>query len=329
MKFRKITSLVLAPIVTICFLYSCIGGGTPKDENIVARIKKEDITKTEVDEYYSGLKNGFITQYGENYKESEDFKNVYLDLVEQYVEQKALVQYAKDESLVDDAEIQEKVDEEFENMKSIFGSDEAFETAIINSRFKDEEDYKNKLKISLIIEELINKETDNLKISSSEIKQYYNDNKTKFVKGPGADVYHIFVADEDTANTVLEKLNDGEDFGKLARTYSQDGSANVDGYLGYQEFDNSQLVKEFMDEVKDMEEGEIRGPVKTQFGYHIIKVENINSEEWTQDLDRVSKDIEDTLKSDKINETINSLFTKVKEKYDVKIYTENITGKKE
>ncbi len=104
----------------------------------------------------------------------------------------------KDESLVDDAEIQEKVDEEFENMKSIFGSDEAFETAIINSRFKDEEDYKNKLKISLIIEELINKETDNLKISSSEIKQYYNDNKTKFVKGPGADVYHIFVADEDT-----------------------------------------------------------------------------------------------------------------------------------
>ena len=84
MKFRKITSLVLAPIVTICFLYSCIGGGTPKDENIVARIKKEDITKTEVDEYYSGLKNGFITQYGENYKESEDFKNVYLDLDEQY-----------------------------------------------------------------------------------------------------------------------------------------------------------------------------------------------------------------------------------------------------
>ncbi|BAK81843.1 peptidyl-prolyl cis-trans isomerase [Candidatus Arthromitus sp. SFB-rat-Yit] len=328
MKFRKITSLVLAPILTMCFLFSC-GGGTPKDQNIVARIKKEDITKTEVDEYYSGLKNGFISQYGDNYKESEDFKNVYLDLIEQYVEQKALVKYAEDESLVNDGSIQEKVDEEFENMRSVFGSDEAFETAIINSRFKDEQDYKSKLKISLIIEELVNRETNNLKISSSEIKKYYDDNKSKFVKGAGADVYHIFVADEDTANTVLSKIDDGEDFGKLAKTYSQDGSASVDGYLGYQEFDNSQLVKDFMDEVKNMKEGEIRGPVKTQFGYHIIKVENVNSEEWTQDLDRVSKNIEDMLKSDKINETIDSLFTKVKEKYDVKIYRENITGKKE
>ena len=56
MKFRKITSLVLAPIVTICFYILVLVGVHRKDENIVARIKKEDITKTEVDEYYSGLK---------------------------------------------------------------------------------------------------------------------------------------------------------------------------------------------------------------------------------------------------------------------------------
>lgn len=328
MRFRKITSLVLIPILTMCFLYSCLGG-TPKDTNIVATIQKEDVTKTEVDEYYSGLENGFKAQYGDNYKESSDFKSIYLDLVEQYVEQKVLVQYAKDEGLVDEAKIQEQVDEEFENMKSIFESEEAFETAIINSRFKDEEDYKNKLKISLIIEELINNETNNLKISSSEIKEYYNNNQDKFTKDAGADVYHIFVPDEDTANTILEELDGGEDFGKLARIYSQDGSASVDGYLGYQEFDNSQLVEEFMDEVKDMKEGEIRGPVKTQFGYHIIKVENVNDKEWTQDLDRVSSSIEDTLKSEKINETMDSLVEKVKDKYKVKIYTENITGEKE
>lgn len=327
MKFKKLTSVILLPVISMLFLYSC-GFGAPKDPNVVGRILKEDVTVSEVDEYYSGLKNGFVTQYGDNYKESSEFKVIYLDLVEQYIEQKALVQHAKDENIVDEVKIQEQVDEEFENMKSIFESEEAFETAIINSRFKDEEDYKNKLKISLIIEELINSETDNLKISSSEIKDYYNNNKEKFTKGPGADVYHIFVPDEDTANIVLEKLDAGEDFGKLARVYSQDGSADVDGYLGYQEFDNSNLVEDFMKEVKDMEEGEIRGPVETQFGYHIIKIENLNEDEWVEDLDRVSKDIESVLKSNKINEVMDSLVEKVKSKYKVKIYAENITGEK-
>ncbi len=328
MRFRKLTSLILLPMLSMLFLYSCMSK-TPKDTNIVGRILKEDVTISEVDEYYSGLKNGFITEYGDNYKESEDFKTIYKDLVNQYIEQKVLVKYAKDENLIDESKIQEQVDEEFKNIKGIFESDEAFETAIINSRFKDEEDYKNKLKISLIIEELINKESSGIKISSSEIKEYYNNNKSKFTKGAGADVYHIFVPDEDTANKILEELDSGEEFDKLSSIYGQDGSASVGGYLGYQEFDNSSLVDEFMKVVKDMDEGEIRGPVQTQFGYHIIKVQNINKEDWTQDLESVSSEIESTLKAEKINDTMNTLVEKVKDKYKVKVYNENITGKKE
>ena len=214
-------------------------------------------------------------------------------------------------------------------MKSVFGNDEAFSTAIINSRFKDEEDYKSKLKISLIIEELIAKETENLKVSNSEIESYYKENSDKFVRGPGADVYHIFLNEESSALKVLDLLDNGEDFSKLAEIHSQDGSASVGGYLGYQEFENSQLVEEFMEEVRDMEEGEVRGPVKTQFGYHIIKVENVNEDEWTEDLDRVSKNIEETLKAEKINEVMDSLIQKAKDKYGVKIYEDNILGKKE
>ena len=84
-----------------------------------------------------------------------------------------------------------------------------------------------------------------------------------------------------------------------------------------------------MEEVRDMEEGEVRGPVKTQFGYHIIKVENVNEDEWTEDLDRVSKNIEETLKAEKINEVMDSLIQKAKDKYGVKIYEDNILGKKE
>ncbi len=329
MKLKRIVTLVL-PIITVFFLYSCFKeGSSHKDPEVVAKIEKELIKREEVDEYYDGLKNGFITQYGENYKESSDFKQLYLDLVNQYVEQKSLVQLAKDSGVFDETNIQKKVDEEFENMRSVFESEEAFVTAIVNSRFKDEEDYKSKLKISLIIEELISKETENLKISDADIKSYYNDNSDKFVKGPGADVYHIFLSDEKTALSVLDELDNGAKFSDLALTYSQDGSSSVGGYLGYQEFESSQLVDEFMSEVKDMKEGEVRGPVKTQFGYHIIRVENVNTKEWTEDLDRVSKNIEETLKAEKISKVIDSLIEKAREKYNVKVYKDNILDKKE
>ena len=329
MKLKRIVTLVL-PIITVFFLYSCFKeGSSHKDPEVVAKIEKELIKREEVDEYYDGLKNGFITQYGENYKESSDFKQLYLDLVNQYVEQKSLVQLAKDSGVFDETNIQKKVDEEFENMRSVFESEEAFVTAIVNSRFKDEEDYKSKLKISLIIEELISKETENLKISDADIKSYYNDNLDKFVKGPGADVYHIFLSDEKTALSVLDELDNGAKFSDLALTYSQDGSSSVGGYLGYQEFESSQLVDEFMSEVKDMKEGEVRGPVKTQFGYHIIRVENVNTKEWTEDLDRVSKNIEETLKAEKISKVMDSLIEKAREKYNVKVYENNILDKKE
>ncbi len=329
MKFRKIASVVL-PIMSMFLIYSCGSkSNSHKDPDVVAKIQKEEVKRQEVNEYYSGLENGFISQYGDNYEQSDDFKKLYLNLVDQYVDQRVLVQYAKDNNIVDETTVQEKVDEELKNTKSVFGNDEAFQTAIVNSKFKDEEDYKNKLKISIIIEELIAKETNNLKISDSDIKKYYDNNLDKFVKGPGADVYHIFLNEEALAEEAYEKINKGESFEDVSKEYGQDGSASVGGYLGYQEFENSQLVDEFMDEVKDMEEGEIKGPVKTQFGYHIIKVENINKDEWTQDIDRVSSIIEENLKAEKINDVMKSLIGEAREKYKVKIYEENILGKKE
>ena len=91
MKFRKIASLVLPVIIVFFTMYSCINkGSSHKDPEVVAKIEKEFVKKEEVNEYYSGLENGFIDQYGEDYKESDDFKQIYLDLVNQYVEQRVL-----------------------------------------------------------------------------------------------------------------------------------------------------------------------------------------------------------------------------------------------
>ncbi|MEO8393897.1 MAG: peptidylprolyl isomerase, partial [Chloroflexota bacterium] len=87
---------------------------------------------------------------------------------------------------------------------------------------------------------------------------------------PFIDARHILVADETTANTVLAALKAGESFASLAKSMSSDNSASGGGELGWAPATN--YVKEFADAAKAAEIGALVGPVKSQFGYHIIQV---------------------------------------------------------
>jgi len=81
---------------------------------------------------------------------------------------------------------------------------------------------------------------------------------------------HILVKKQSEAIAILDKIRQGEKFGKLARELSIDsGSAKRDGNLGY--FSRGKMVKEFETVAFNLEVGKISEPVKTQFGYHIIK----------------------------------------------------------
>ena len=80
---------------------------------------------------------------------------------------------------------------------------------------------------------------------------------------------HILVEKLSVAQEVLQKLNSGESFGKLAEQYSIDGSRKRGGDLG--EFGKGMMVKEFEQAAFALEKGQVSGIVKTQFGYHIIK----------------------------------------------------------
>jgi parvulin-like peptidyl-prolyl isomerase len=80
---------------------------------------------------------------------------------------------------------------------------------------------------------------------------------------------HILVEKMSTAQEVLDKINKGESFAKLAEEYSMDGTRKRGGDLGY--FGRGVMVKEFEDAAFKLEKGQVSGLVKTQFGYHIIK----------------------------------------------------------
>ena len=116
---------------------------------------------------------------------------------------------------------------------------------------------------------------------------------------------HILVKDEKTANDILARLNKGEDFAKLAKEFSIDPSKDNGGDLGY--FVKGMMVKEFGDAAFSMKKGEIsKAPVKTQFGYHILKIEDRRMQQ-KPDFAKVKDQVRGQLNEDLIRQMIDGL----------------------
>ncbi len=126
-------------------------------------------------------------------------------------------------------------------------------------------------------------------VDDAQLKAYYDEQKAKtperFAQAEQRRIRHILLAVNDPkddaavktkAESVLKRAQGGEDFSKLAKEFSQDpGSAAQGGDLGWSE--SKVFVGPFADAAFSMKEGEIRGPVKTQFGYHILKLDGIRA----------------------------------------------------
>lgn len=112
------------------------------------------------------------------------------------------------------------------------------------------------------------------KITDEKLKKRYDELSEKFKPEDEVRARHILVKTEAEANELLKKVKGGEDFAKVASEKSIDtGSAQQGGDLGY--FNKSTMVKPFTDAAFSMKNGEIsEKPVKSDFGYHIIKVED-------------------------------------------------------
>jgi peptidyl-prolyl cis-trans isomerase C len=100
---------------------------------------------------------------------------------------------------------------------------------------------------------------------------------------------HVLVESEDEAKALLEQLKNGADFATLAKEKSKDPGAAEGGDLGY--FTKDQMVPEFADVAFKMYPGQLSNPVKTQFGWHVIKVEDRRTKQ-PPEFDKVKDQIE-------------------------------------
>ncbi len=123
---------------------------------------------------------------------------------------------------------------------------------------------------SLLTTYALGKLLEDVSPTDREVETYYNANAEKYDDEEKVEASHILVADEETANEVIRKLDEGEKFENLAMEYSECPSKNNGGNLGV--FGHGDMVKPFEDAVFSMNEREISKPVITDFGYHIIKL---------------------------------------------------------
>ena len=114
---------------------------------------------------------------------------------------------------------------------------------------------------------------------------------------------HILVDSESAAQDLIERLNAGEDFAELARAESTGPSGPSGGELGW--FGPGAMVEPFQNAVQDMEPGEVAGPVQTQFGWHVIKL-NETREQTPPPLDEVRGEIEGQLQMQAVENIASS-----------------------
>ncbi|MDD2540078.1 MAG: peptidylprolyl isomerase [Desulfuromonadaceae bacterium] len=127
------------------------------------------------------------------------------------------------------------------------------------------------LKKRLIVESFLKKKVETeAKVSDEDLKKFYEQNKDKFKSGEQFRASHILVKTEKEAQDILAKLKAGGNFDELAKKYSVDSSAAKGGDLGW--FGKGSMVPAFEKAALALKEGQISGIVKSDFGYHIIKL---------------------------------------------------------
>ena len=129
------------------------------------------------------------------------------------------------------------------------------------------EEVKKKLLVELALKKRLEAE---IKLNDDELKKVYDQYKEKFKANEQIRASHILVKDEKTAQEVEAQLKKGKDFADLAKKYSTDSTAEKGGDLGW--FDQGKMVPEFDKAAFALKDGEVSGIVKSNFGYHIIKV---------------------------------------------------------
>lgn len=162
-------------------------------------------------------------------------------------------------------ELKKSAEEEVKEQIEQAGGEDVFKQLLVSQKLGTIEEYRYQVYVRNLFQNVVEK---NIDLSDEAIKAYYDEGYA-----PMMEAQHILVETEEEALEAIQRINDGEEFDAVAREISKDGTASNGGLL--QPFKTGQMVSEFEEAVKGLENGKMtETPVKSQFGYHVIKAIN-------------------------------------------------------
>jgi len=253
-------------IIAALFITGCAGNVSKK---VIVTVNDEPIYDSDLVKRLDLL--GFIYQieidrdmYGE-------------EILEQLIEERLLMQeVAKNNVQVEQEAIDQQNEEFIMMLVASYGGKDRMDEELKKAGLKVA-DFEELITDLTTISALIDKVTEGITVDDSDVRQYFDDNPDEFVTPESVRASHILVQDEDLAELILEKIENGEDFEDLAKEYSIDAAnKEMGGDLGF--FTYGDMVIEFEEAAFALDIDEISGIVPTQFGFHIIKVTDYVSE---------------------------------------------------
>jgi len=292
-KSRRYMKTYKAVLAVILLTVALAGTSCSADKDAVAKVNGEAITK---DQLYDAM----VKQGGQQA----------LDML---IMEKIIEMEAKKQGI---QVTEQDVDKEIDKMAEQYGGREAFER-IIGMYGYSIDGMKKDIGMSLKIEELLRP---SISITEEEMKEYFEENKETFAVEEQVKASHILTETEEAAAEVKEKLDAGEDFAELAKEYSIDeANKNYGGDLGIVK--RGEMVPEFEEAAFSMEAGSISQPVKTQFGYHIIKVDD-KKEAREADFEQSKEQIEEILFEGKVQLEFHSWYQGKLNEYEIENFLE-------
>lgn len=266
MIFSRVSRFAIASAVALPLTLGAIGAHADTDDPVVARVNGKDIHLSVVQDRFDGLKAA------QPQMASVPLAVVYDQVLEGVVDAQVLSDAGMKAGLDKDPEVQKDL---ANILKQLVGN--AYVAKVVNQ-----------------------------KVTDADIKKRYDELKANFKAEKEVHARHILVETEQLAKDLIARLKKGEDFAKLAAENTIDPSGKqTGGDLGF--FQKDRMVPEFAEAAFAMKKGAIsEKPVKTDFGWHVIKVEEIRDSEFPS-MDQVKAQIKGMLSQRVIEQELADL----------------------
>lgn len=250
-----------------------LSGCANKVEGVVARVNDDDITQEEFDVEFQIYKETYERQLGEGAltRVEPDGRTLEMEIKERLLDTLIVERLIMQDSIAKDITVtDEEVDKKLEDLINSLGGEEQF-NEFLESNSMTREYFTNYTKNDILFNKHSEEFTNSVEIDDDEAEEFFSENKEDLIVLKAS---HILLSTEEDGNRVLKALNEGESFEDLVIKESKDSTSAVNGGdLGYIVKGKYAAVPEFEKAVFDMEVGELSQLVKTEVGFHIIRLD--------------------------------------------------------